>query len=349
MLKFIGLITGLLLLIFGLVTAFEALIFPPIIIINLLLIIAGIYLINKYSHRIVVGIISTLVIIGMFFYYISQPYKGIKIIQTDLGPKIEENQATNGTGVYVIPDYTNGMHILVTRGNRLYGVNSNSEYKETSVAKTVLNIQDNGYIGDHIGKLVLGCNLQAYTCFILDFTFDHPSSNYSPAKIIGYNYFTQTFSNVYTFPTNLQNPLLVHTIIKYPDSAIVIISTISDNVNYLVNFQNAQVSQVDKIPDKQGGKELTFLVRDQNYFANNKYLGLVSGDSVWTVVSKSECGGGGLTGCDTSVSVLKNDKQEKIFNCHNCSAYYMGRLQNKLLLLIEENLKFKIGEIEIKE
>jgi hypothetical protein len=300
-----------------------------------------------------IAISIVIAIIGFSFYYISKPYKGVKIIQTDLGPKIEENPAANATGVFVIPDNSDEMHILLTRGNRLYGINSNTAYQKTSVVNTTLEIEDNGYISDDIGKFVLGCYQPSRTCFILDFTFNYPFNypnppNYSPAKIISYNYFTQTFSTIFTFPPKPQKPQLINEIIKYPNSAILSISSNADEL-YTIDFRNSQVSQIEKVPEMQGGKKLTFLKKDQNYYSNEKYPGLVSGDSVWTVASKSECAAGGLTGCDTSVSVLENDKLKKTFNCHNCNVFYIGNSQNKLLLLIEEYLKFKVGEMAISE
>ncbi|MDP1721880.1 MAG: hypothetical protein Q8L37_01595 [Candidatus Gottesmanbacteria bacterium] len=356
--KFIVFITGLVLVIIGLVTLFEAVIIPMVMPYTLFLIITGIYLIKKYSYRVAVGIIILVVIIGAYVYYMSNPnigaYKGVKIIKTDLGPKIEENQATNGTGVYVIPDYINGLHILLTRGNRLYGINSNTGYKKTNVVSTILEIQDEGYIGNNIGKFMLGCDQLSHTCFILDFRYNYSLNYanlpyYSPVKIISYNYFTQIFSTIYTFQSGLQEPRLINKIIKYPSAATIIINSDLDNLYYNVIFQTAQVNNINKIPDLQGNTELTFLVKDQNYFTNNKYPGLISGDSTWTVVTKSECASGGMGGCDNVVSIFKNDNLKNVFNCHNCSVFYMGKLQNKLLLLIQENLKFKIGEIEEQE
>lgn len=349
--KYIGLLIGFFLILFGLFTIAEALIFPPIIVFNLFFIITGIYVLVKCSHRLATTIIIAIIIIGFSIYYLNVPYKGVKIIQTDLGNKIEERVSLNSFGTYQLPNTSDGINLLITRGNRLYGVKTTDDFTHTNIVKTTMKYQDSEGIGTSLNKLILGCNTSIFTCFILEPMYDYQSYRYFPAQITSYQYNTQTFSLVYLLTNDTHFPSGLFSVDIFSTQAMI---TTSDNnspnaINnvYVLDIPSGNLQQTSKIANLVPLETISFIKTDPNYLYNEFKKGIPSGDKEIKVFDKSDCGAGGLTGCSSSITIYINGRFHNNFSCHNCGVRFAGKKAGYLYLLIVENYRVKIGKIKI--
>lgn len=296
--------------------------------------------------------ILTLLYSGYFLFglgmNINNKFEGITFIPTDFDRAVQ-GTITGYSYTYVIPDVSNELRVLVTRGDALLGVNTSDGFKKTKVVSTP-------FIGPNIAKQVLGCNLITKICYILQIKY-FDFTDYQPINILSYQYDVQKFSTIYTF--NQELPERVVFIDKIPNQAV-----IASKLNYkssapgfmqttkyfVLNIDNGSVSIITgyELNQKEKNVRISFDANDNDFIFKGTKNGMSTGDEIFDIVDYVYNMGGTFSGTDSKISIYKNKNLVTSFNCHNCMARYLGKNFNDIFLLIMEDLKIEIGKVSLK-